>query len=354
MLNIAFYLPQFHTEVLNNDIWGEDFTDWVTSQNTRPIFQGHVQPKIPAGGLYDLLDNNNTLAKHCKQARNIGLNGFCFYFYSFDENLNALRAPVLNYYKSDIDFPYCLAWANHSWTKAWVGDPNTLIANQRFDDEHIAHFAKEIVPYFYDDRYIKIDERPVVVILNTKNINLPHLKFCIERFSGSKFSPFLVTTLDNNYIDPLIDLFVGWPPGDVGLRSIQKNSALKRIFRWLGVSKYFFKYTHTGKESELMTYQIDMQLHLSKKFAYSQTILTGWDNTPRYGVRGYVIRQDDASKFLKYAKVILSNNMKSGVPITFFKAWNEWAEGNVIEDKINDCNYSNLIKDLLTKHTIFS
>ncbi len=63
------------------------------------------------------------------------------------------------------------------------------------------------------------------------------------------------------------------------------------------------------------------------------SVLAGWDNTPRSGLRG-VVYEGFTPELLQayFEKAIdrLSNHSPSE-KIIFLKAWNEWAEGNVLE-----------------------
>ena len=65
-----------------------------------------------------------------------------------------------------------------------------------------------------------------------------------------------------------------------------------------------------------------------------------WDNTPRHKHRGYVITPYDHSKFISYMNLI------KGQEYLFINAWNEWAEGMIMEPtEENGYKYLNWLKD---------
>ena len=62
------------------------------------------------------------------------------------------------------DFPFCLGWANDSWTGIWHGSANRILMEQTYpgrkDEE--AHFYT-LLRAFTDSRYLKIDGKPLLI-----------------------------------------------------------------------------------------------------------------------------------------------------------------------------------------------
>ena len=139
---IAFYLPQFHPIPENDQWWGRGFTEWTNVGKARPLFRGHYQPRLPADlGYYDLRVPEVREAQ-AELARNAGIEGFCYYHYWFGGK-RLLERPFTEVINSGKPrFPFCLCWANQTWSGVWHGAPERVLIEQTYPgrEDCVKHF----------------------------------------------------------------------------------------------------------------------------------------------------------------------------------------------------------------------
>ncbi|MDR2791453.1 MAG: glycoside hydrolase family 99-like domain-containing protein, partial [Tannerellaceae bacterium] len=184
---IAYYLPQFHPIAENDRWWGEGFTEWVNVKKAKPLFEGHYQPRIPADlGYYDLL-NPDVREKQAALAREAGIEGFCYWHYWFGNGKRLLERPFQEVLETGKpDFPFCLGWANHSWTnKTWkttgsLVESGILMEQTYSEDDYIRHFHA-VLPAFKDERYIQVDGKPLFLIFAPYHI--PDARLFISKWN---------------------------------------------------------------------------------------------------------------------------------------------------------------------------
>src|SRR5258708_21056041 len=129
--SIAFYLPQFHPIPENDEWWGPGFTEWVNVAASRPRFNGHEQPHVPADlGVYDLRLEDTRIAPP-DLARRHAVPAFCYYHYWFNGR-RLLEQPFDEGLRSGRpDFGFCLCRANEPGTRGWDGGTSTVLMEQR-------------------------------------------------------------------------------------------------------------------------------------------------------------------------------------------------------------------------------
>ena len=158
----AFYLPQFHETKENNEWWGKGFTEWTHVNGAKSLYKGHRQPIAPLDKNYYDLMNKESVEWQTSLMHQYGVDGLVYYHYYF-RGQKLLEKPAENLLKwTDIDQPFFFCWANHTWYQAINGVKKVLreqtYGTQEDWDDHFQY----LLPFFRDDRYEKIDNKPVL------------------------------------------------------------------------------------------------------------------------------------------------------------------------------------------------
>lgn len=359
---IAFYLPQFHTIPENDEWWGKGFTEWTNVVKAKPLFKGHYQPHLPADlGFYDLRVPEVREAQ-AELARNAGIEGFCYWHYWF-AGRRLLERPFNEVLASGKpDFPFCLAWANESWTGIWHGAPERVLIKQTYPgvEDYQAHF-NAVKAALLDPRYICVEGKPLFIIYRPLQIPNPHelidtwQKLAVK--NGLKGIFFLAMGQPNwDYHQAGYDGFII----DNFYHAVTRISQ-KKVNLWSRLFKKVLKKDYFECKRKV--------LHLPKIIDYKEFVSTGlaeinldqnqfpsvfpnWDNTPRSKTNGYVLHQSTPELFTNHL-IAAINQVNDYLPdkrLIFLKSWNEWAEGNYIEpDQEYGLQYLKVVKDALTE-----
>jgi len=332
---IALYLPQFHQIPENDEWWGKGFTEWTNVKKAVPLFDGHYQPHVPHKdiGYYDLSDVN-VMRKQAKMARKYGIYGFCFYYYHFVDGKRLLEKPINNWLKTkDIDFPFCFAWANENWTRNWDGGNKEVIMPQDYSDQNMIKMLNDMMEAFKDERYIKIDGRPVLLVYRAEII--PEIKRITNEWRdvarNNGFDDLYLISMQNfeekNPIKMGFDAAVEFAP--------QTALKVKRDVRIVEKVKF----------DEMMDYKIyfnsmervidNMSYRCRVSYPRIKCVCPSWDNSPRRGVNGSGIFLDaSVDRFKEFIKKSVKESVANDLPasgLLFVNAWNEWGEGAHLE-----------------------
>ena len=103
-------------------------------------------------------------------AKSHGIYGFGIYYYWFSGK-RLLEKPLdLFLNNKDIDFKFLLIWANEDWTRRWNGYEGKVLIKQEYKKSDPYDFIKDIKKYIIDERYIKINNKPILGIYEPKKI----------------------------------------------------------------------------------------------------------------------------------------------------------------------------------------
>lgn len=316
---LAFYLPQFYPIRENDRWWGKGFTEWRNVAAARPLFAGHYQPHLPAHlGFYDLRlpEVRQTQAD---LARTHGIEGFCYWHYWF-HGKRLLERPFDEVLASgQPDFPFCLSWANETWSRRWhgTGAANEVLQEQTYSPTDDLNHIRWLIRVFADPRYITVHGRPLFFVYRASDLPDPHRTtdtFRTECARHRVAEPFLVAInshADRDYrelgfdrtleFEPQLGLLPG--PTEPGLKIYDYGLARRRM------------------------------ANRTRKFPVYPCVFVSWDNTPRRGDNGIVFINATPEAFeagLRQAVDSVSR-LKYQDRIVLINAWNEWAEGNHLE-----------------------
>lgn len=342
MKKYAFYLPQFHKCKENDEFWGENFTDWVTTSKATPLFRGHTQPLVPTElGYYDLADKE-VIIKQAKLAKEHGVNGFAIYYYWFDRGVTALDKPIkIIRDNPEIDIDYFITWANHDWSKSWVGDDKTIIFKQKYNQENYNYFFESVESFLSDQRYVRYNNKPVIYIYEPRSFDVKAFIDAGDKYFKSKGYEGITWVAPLVHVTPAqmqyFDFLTGYPPGDAKISYTKVfpyiHAALKRMVpKWMKRNKYIFKYLNVYSYEKYSEHYIKyVKKVLKDTDNYIPTVLMNWDNTPRYELNGFLFEGAVPKLSVGLIRSLIDLMSTKQVPFVLIKAWNEWAEGNVIE-----------------------
>lgn len=341
---IAFYLPQYHPIPENDEWWGKGFTEWTNVGKAKPLFKGHYQPRVPADlGYYDLR-LPIVREQQAQMARDAGVEGFCYWHYWFG-NGKTLLAEIFDdvLASGKPDFPFCLGWANHTWTRRnWNGagkHKNEDLLEQTYpgDEDHIKHFYN-VLPAFKDRRYIRIDGKPIFVIYQPLHIpNVEHFvnlwrKLAEENgLTGIHFVG-LAQGWYKNYEEIATKGFDAMTFENMWNAQTEVRGGYFQIMLRHKMASWFPKIAPLDKYK----YE-DVMKHWFTEFDKHETcyptILPCWDRSPRSGRRAIIYTGSTPKLFKKHVEEALEKikNKQPEHRVIFLKSWNEWAEGNYME-----------------------
>lgn len=329
---LALYLPQFHKVRENDEWWGNGFTEWTAVRNAVPLFPGHEQPRIPqSNNYYDLLDKS-TFQKQTEQIKYSGMDGLCIYHYWFKNGRQILEKPAEQLLQwTDIQLPYCFSWANETWARTWgnfsdrnrwtsIYDKennleNDILLEQKYGNyvDWKQHF-EYLIPFFEDNRYIRIDEKPVFIFHRAGDIpcleNMVRYWKELAKDNGIKGLYLVGGNVKKSQQSIFDEIFIREPNDAMRISSTN----LKESIRYFDYDEVWKNILKRGK---------------NKKVTLGAYV--GYDDTPRHGTSGSVIVNGSPEKFEEYMTKLIQMNKRNDCRVTLVNAWNEWGEGMYLE-----------------------
>ncbi len=326
---LAFYLPQFYPRQESDTAWGDDFVEWSTIIHAKPIFEGHKQPLEPGElGYYDLRCAD-VINDQCDLAIEYGINGFCFY-YPYSAGKKHSYKPLERFLENDRALSFCLILSHDNGTKRWDADISYVRYEPLHHDVADDSFIKNVVRYFNDSRYIKIDGKPLLIVFMPQTIyKSKHLtelwRSEIKKYGYKDLYLLMIDDWNGSSYNPL----------DYGFDGTYEMPADSIS----GMTDMTNEYTvtmpdFTGKivdYEELADEYISRPNSIHKRF---KTVMAPWDNTPLNKERATVTLAKNNNAYRRWlTNALLQTDriFEGDERIIFIHSWNQWAEGTSIE-----------------------
>ncbi len=330
---IAFYLPQFHPIPENDEWWGKDFTEWTNVRKAVPLFPGHYQPHVPGQlGYYDLRSSDIRDAQ-AALAKEYGIQGFCYYHYWFNGR-PLLEQPFNEVLRSrKPDLPFCLCWANENWTRRWDGEDKKVLIAQKYSHEDDRRHIESLIPAFRDERYIRINDKPIFLVYKT-NL-LPDAKKTAEIWRDTAKSAGLgdiyLIRIENYFrdFDPApeeigFDAAVEFAP-HLGSFGPRVTSTVSLYDEALNANPQIYDYDNIMKE---------MLTRPKPPYKLFRGGFPSWDNSARRSNSPVIFINSSPEKYAFWLAHIIWYTLEHSAEeeqLVFINAWNEWGEGCHLE-----------------------
>lgn len=332
---MALYLPQFHPIEQNDKTWGKGFTEWTNVSAGQPRFVGHQQPILPSAlGFYDLRYEDKIL-EQIELAKKSGIHGFAFYYYWFSGK-KILDAPLNSFLKhKEWDFNFSICWANENWTKRWDGRDTDVIIAQEYKEDDPINFIKDVEHILNDPRYLQYDGKPVLSVYR-----LAHLK------DPKKYAKIWREYFRKNYNKELylvsVMSFDDRDPRDYGFDAAQDFAPLSAFFKhslfkakqypYITVEDKLLDINFDGVAADYRTIATSKNLINAYDYKTFGGVTPSWDNDSRKKGKGFVFMNSNPDLYAEWLEnTIQAYQEVEKSPIIYINAWNEWAEGAVLE-----------------------
>jgi glycosyltransferase involved in cell wall biosynthesis/2-polyprenyl-3-methyl-5-hydroxy-6-metoxy-1,4-benzoquinol methylase len=326
---IAFYLPQFHPIPDNDWWWRKGFTEWTNVTKAKPQYVGHYQPHLPGElGFYDLrlIDVQK---RQIEIAKHYGIHGFCYYHYWFSGKRLFERPLDQVLRHPELDFPFCICWANENWTRRWDGLDNEVLIAQTHSPQDDLAFIESVGPMLRDKRYIRVNGRALLIVYRPSLLPNPlgtaqrWRDYCAKNKLGGLY---LVAVQAFETVDPRslgFDAAVEFPPHKLAEGAPVLNEQMEIV-----------NPDYQGVISDY-SYMVESAKKIHRPdFTLFRGVCPSWDNDARKPGRGITYQNSTPALYQEWLAEACRYTAKEpdqDKRLVFVNAWNNWSEGAYLE-----------------------
>ena len=339
---LAYVYPGWHPIPERDEAFYPGFTEWDLVYDSRPRFEGHVQPRLPAWGRYDDRDPVE-VGRRIRMCAEHGVDGLVYGFFwcrgkrVFQDalDLGFLGAP------EGARFPFAVMWANRmprrvlpvKRTDTPVIEEDRLVPSDVDDFVALVRYVAE--RYFAKDNYVRVDGRAYFSIFDStfliKELGAEGTREAIARARAMLRSG-------------------GFP--DLYLAAIEPNEDVIGTVKDLGfdaVTNYVFLPDWKGDFLQDYDERVAIraaqwpQIAARAGLTYHPAVTPGWDASPRGADFGpkrpnkypwwpiVVGEHPDKFRAAVARAVGYARGNPAGEQLVLIASLNEWSEGHYLE-----------------------
>ncbi|MCS5734893.1 glycoside hydrolase family 99-like domain-containing protein [Herbiconiux daphne] len=329
---IPFYLPQFHTFPENDEWWEKGFTEWSNVAAGTPLYPGHIQPLLPSElGFYDLRTPGVRDAQY-DLATSMGIEGFMYYYYWF-AGKKLMDLPIEQLAASGEDQKFCIMWANENWTRRWDGSEKNILIAQDYDRVSAKQFIHDVLHLVTDPRYIRIDDKPVIAVYRITQIpdHVEVVAYWRQVALDAGLPGLTLVTVDvgtsmqgveGELAAHGLDAYLEFAPHNMFWASLPRDNR--------GLDERF--------QGNLLSYNAmaehaEARLNSTPPEHRYPGVMVNFDNTARRQWQPDMWYGSNPYTFRRWLNTTVSSvaDRDRDERVVFVNAWNEWAEGAVLE-----------------------
>lgn len=336
---VAFYLPQFHPIPENDRAWGKGFTEWTNVASGRPRYAGHWQPILPRDlGFYDLR-LEAVLEQQIELARRHGIYGFGFHHYWFSGKRLLERPLDVFLSHPEWDFSFVISWANENWTRRWDGHEQDVIVKQEYRGDDPLRFIQDVEPILLDPRYMRQDGKPILLVYRVPALKDPRRwtdvwrTYFRERHDTELY---LIAILSFDIDDPRgwgFDAAIDHAPLTVGRKHLAEGTVPPTV----DVTRDLLDPDFAGMVFDYRAVARNRCHDRYVRFPHYTSVMPSWDNDARRRGKGstvFCFENPDLYGHWLDATIRSTPEDQAG-RLVFINAWNEWAEGAMLEPSLH-------------------
>jgi O-antigen biosynthesis protein len=308
---IAHYVDEDPAGPPGGDRTSDLALQWHRIVRAEPLFEGHLQPRLPAElGFYDP-HRRSTRDEQGRLARQHGIDAFCYRYRWENGRPTGVAADVVAHGSPEIQF--CLAWSAEIRSGGLPGQPGP---DGRHDERHVQFLLRAMC----SPQYLRVGERPVLFVRSLEAAR-----------SRDLLPTWRAAWAREGLPDVHIVMFAAGNPADPSLAGADAGAAyLPECLSTTPLPPPPAAFSSNGR---LIEYErlVDAQLARPRPpWTQYECVVPSWDETSRgRGEHDVLLHGSTPDLYGRWLRTVCDRAPANG--LVLINAWNDWSSASYLE-----------------------